>query len=75
MDIPQILQLLINGDLVGVSDGSFHPKRKTGSMAWCLATKSGTIVLKGGGLIPGGRKAQGSYRSEAAGLLGLITII
>ena len=73
--VDELLQLLINGELVGVSDGSFHPKRKTGSMGWCLATLSGQIVLKGGGLIPGGKKYQGSYRSEAGGLLALVTII
>ena len=73
--LEEIISLLVTGQLVGVSDGSFHPKRKTGSMAWCLATKDGFIVLKGGGLIPGHKSAQGSYRSEAGGLLALVTII
>jgi len=75
MSLKEILSLLVKGELVGVSDGSFHPKRKTGSMGWCLATLSGKIVLQGGGLIPGGRDSQGSYRSEAGGLLALVTII
>ena len=75
ISVQELLDLLVSGNLVGVSDGSFHPKRKTGSMGWCFATKSGQIVLKGGGLIPGGKAAQGSYRSEAGGLLALVTII
>ena len=70
-----LTSLLVRGDLVGVSDGSFHPKHRTGSMGWCLATKQGRIVLKGGGLIPGDKSIQGSYRSEAGGLLALVTVI
>ena len=75
VSLHELQDLLLSGNLVGVSDGSFHPKYKTGSMGWCLATKLGKIVLKGGGLIPGGKAAQGSYRSEAGGLLALVTII
>ena len=68
--------LLINDKLASVSDGSFHPTRRTGSMGWCLACRStGDIVLRGGGLIPGTKDLQCSYRSEAGGLLASTTVL
>ena len=70
-----LVRHLVAGNVVCVSDGSFHPQRRTGSMAWCLATTSGTILIEGGGLIPGESDTQCSYRSEAGGLLGIVTII
>ena len=70
-----IIRHLVNGNVVGVSDGSFHPKYRTGSMAWCLATTDGTILMEGGGLIPGEFFTHCSYRSEAGGILGIITVV
>ena len=60
---------MIAGNLVGVSDRSFHPEKRTATMAWCLATSSGTVLMEGGGLIPGEPSTQCSYHSEAGGLL------
>ena len=74
VDVPTIIQLLYNNDLVAVSDGSFQPRNRRGSLAWCIATKKGKLILEGGGLIPGKKDDQGSYRSEAGGLLGPITV-
>lgn len=43
-------------------------------MAWCIATTEGQILLEGGGLLPGNLADQGSYCSEAGGILGSITV-
>ena len=76
VDESVLLSLLANNQLASVSDGSFHPTRRTGSMGWCLAHKtSGKIVLQGGGLIPGTNDLHCSYRSEAGGLLASVTIL
>ena len=70
-----IIRHLVAGNIVCVSDGSFHPKRRTGSMAWCLATTSGKVLIEGGGLIPGEALTHCSYRSETGGLLAIVTVV
>ena len=75
INLDSFVSLLHNGKLIAVSDGSFNPKYRTGSTAWCFATSSGSILLEGGGMIPGTTGHQGAYRSEAGGLLGIATVL
>ena len=67
---------LIAGTAIAVSDGSWHPKRKLGSMSWIVAGhECYNQCLEGGGMIPGPPESQDAFRSEAAGLLGLLLIL
>ena len=72
--LPLIVGCLFHRDLTAVSDGSYDPHRQTGSTAWCLATASGSILMAGGGMIPGHKGHQSAYRSKAGGILGPVTI-
>ncbi len=70
----EIILKLYSGEIVAVSDGSFLPRKRTGSAGWCLATKQGAVLLEGGGLIPGLKGQQSAYRSECGGILGSVTV-
>ena len=56
---------------VGVSDGSYFPQEQIGSCAWILASLDGSEWIEGGGIIPGPKQEQSSYRSELGGQTGL----
>ena len=44
-------------------------------MAWVLTTPSRQWRIEGGGIVPGTPANTNSYRSEAAGLYGLILVL
>ena len=69
--IDTLIQDFRNDKAIAVSDGSFHPEHKVGTAAWTIESWDGTEYIRGGGRIPGHPEAQGSYRSELGGLLGI----
>ena len=74
-NIEVIRQGLRNGTVAGISDGSYHKKWHLGSAAWAIVDEPTGKALCGGGIVPGRDTDQNSYRSEAAGLLGLLLVV
>ena len=70
-----ILSALISGTLVGISDGSYSRTHGLGSAQWAMVDETTGMTITGGGLVPGNVSDQSSYRSEAAGLLGLMIVL
>ena len=71
--IDGILQGLMDGSLVGVSDGSFKDKR--GTACWILETQDGCERIVGLAEVPGQEDEHDAYRSELAGLFGLVVAV
>ena len=63
----KLLQHIIQGTSVAVSDGSFFPSHDIGAFGWIITTPSHDQWIKGGDLTPGPRDIQCAYRSELAG--------
>ena len=74
-NLDRLRQAIERGDAVAVSDGSAHKGLKLGSMAWIFADATDTWSIEGGGLIPGAREGNDSFRSEAGGLLGIVLVL
>ena len=70
----KLLSSLVDGSALGVSDGSYFPHEQIGSCAWILSSSDGSEWIEGGGIIPGPKQEQSSYRSELAGQTGLSII-
>ena len=68
-------ECLINGTALGVSDGSYYPVQEVGACGWIISTPDGTEWIEGGGVIPGLKSDQNSYRSELGGQLGIAAFI
>ena len=73
-NVQTIIQGLRKGTVAGISDGSYHKQWDLGSAAWTLVDEVTGTAICGGGLVPGLPSDQNSYRSEAAGLLGLLIV-
>ena len=67
-----LLQDLLNGTAVGVSDGSFFPEEEVGACGWIISSHDGQEWVEGGGILPGEKHSQSAYRSELGRQLGLI---
>ena len=65
------------GTVVAVSDGSYDNSRQAGSSAFILAPNKdkGSDCLEGANFVTGLPDEQSSYRSELAGVLGVITCV
>ena len=73
--ISRLLSALRDGSLAVFSDGSAHAG-VAGTCAWGIATHAEEIaILAAGFRIPGPPNSQCSYRSELAGLLGIVTFL
>jgi hypothetical protein len=68
-----IAEAIRNGTAVGVSDGSF--KDQFGTAFWILQGKTADSEMKGPCTVPGSSDVQSAYRSELAGLYGMITMV
>lgn len=62
---------LMEGEAIAVCDGSY--KSGKGAAAWMIEGNSATGRIKGWNWVPGGVFNQSSYRSELAGLLGIVS--
>ena len=69
---PYLRDCLSQEGIIAVSDGSYHKSEQIGAAAWTLSSKCGSFKLSGGGITPGNPSSQSAYRSEAAGILGII---
>lgn len=58
-----------------MSDGSYYPFEDVGACAWIILTPDGKEIVQGGGVIPGLRKDQNSYRAELDDQLGITVIV
>ncbi len=67
--------MISSGHAIAISDGSF--KDAQGTAAWMFYDSHNPLTLLGEGVIttPGSIQAQGSYRSELAGLYGIVTTV
>ena len=68
-----IADAIRQGKGIGVSDGSF--KDKFGTACWILQGETADGEIKCPCLVPGNGSVQSAYRSELAGLYGMITMI
>jgi hypothetical protein len=68
-----ISEAICQGKGVGVSDGSF--KDSFGTACWIIQGDSDLGEIKCPCLVPGNGQVQSAYRSELAGLYGMITMI
>ena len=68
-----IADAIRKGTAIGVSDGSF--KDKHGTACWILQGETATGKIKCSCVVPGIGAVQSAYRSELAGLYGMITMI
>ena len=73
--INEILEAIESGDLIGISDGSYSRNHGLGSAQWAMVDEVTGATITGGGMVPGNVSDQSSYRSEAAGLLGLMIVL
>lgn len=71
--INEIVQDILNGTAVGVSDGSFN--QEFGTAYWILENTSGTQRIMGNIFILGFKIDQSAYRSEIGGIYGLLMVI
>ena len=71
--ISSILQDIRDGKVIGVSDGSF--KDKLGTACWILEDASGSERIVGLVEVPGHDDEHDAYRSELAGLFGLVIAV
>ena len=72
-EIDEIIEDIIRGTAIGVSDGSF--KDEFGTASWAIENESGTQRINGDGIIPGFPSDQSAYRSEIGGLYGLVLAV
>merc|ERR1712091_192810 len=72
-----IAQAIASGTAAAVSDGSFDDKRQAGSSAFIIAPSKdkGVELLEGANFVTGARVEQSAYRSELAGVLGVLTCV
>ena len=68
-------ECLMNGTALCVSDGSYFPIQEVGACGWIISTPDGTEWIEGGGVIPGLKSDQNSYRSELGSQLGIAAFI
>ena len=68
-----IFQGLMDGSLVGVSDGSFKEKR--GTACWIIETQDGSERIVGLAEVPGQEDEHDACRSELVGLFGLVVAV
>jgi hypothetical protein len=66
-----LAQALANGKAIAVCDGSY--KQGRGASAWVIEGESSEGRIKGFNWVPGSTVNQSSYRSELAGLLGVVS--
>ena len=71
--IDEIISDIIKGTAVAVSDSSFKDER--GTDAWIIENASGTQRLLGKVLVPGYASDHSAYRSEIAGLYGIVLMV
>ena len=72
-EIDEIVDGILNGTVVGVSDGSF--KDEFGTVLWILKNISGTQRIMGNVLVLGFKSDQSAYRSEVGSLYGLVMVV
>ena len=65
---------IISGTAIAVSDGSYYPTEEVGACAWTISTPDGKERVQGGGVIPGSKIDQNSYRAELGGQLAITTL-
>jgi hypothetical protein len=68
-----IADAIRQGNAIGVSNGSF--KDKFGTACWILQGETADGEIKCPCLVPGNGSVQSAYRSELAGLYGMVTMI
>ena len=68
--INSLVEDIKNGTAIGVSDGSF--KDEFGTAAWVIENVEGTQRIMGNVLVPGYASDHSAYRSEIAGLYGMV---
>jgi hypothetical protein len=71
----EILNDIKTGDIILVSDGSYHPTKQQGTAAWILEGTKSSIQIIGRVVTPGPDISQSAYRSELAGILASITVL
>jgi len=65
-----LIQAIIDGKAVAVSDGSY--KDHQGAAAWIIEGADDSVRLRGAGVTPGLPEDQSAYRSELFGLWGIL---
>jgi len=72
-EIQALIQDIISGHAVAVSDGSFRDQH--GAAAWTIEGKDTSSKLQGAGVTPGLPEDQSAYRSELFGLWGILNAL
>ena len=72
-DISNLVLDIANGTAVCVSDGSY--KDECGTASWIIESKDRTQRIQGKVAVPGYASDQSAYRSELAGLYGIVFVI
>jgi len=72
-DIQILIQAILNGQAVAVSNGSFMDN--SGIVAWTIEGQNATHCLTGTGITPGAHTDQSAYRSELFGLWGIMYLL
>ena len=73
IDVGEIVKDIANGTAVAVSDGSY--KDNGGTAAWILENNTGTQRIRGVVNVPGTVLDQSPYRSEIAGIYGIVVVV
>ena len=71
-----IADAIKNGTARGISDGSFRPEEEAGTSSFRISPgKTSKHVMKGSNWVPGVKKEQSAYRSELAGIDGILSVL
>jgi hypothetical protein len=74
VEFQDLVQWLESGDVIAVSGGSY--KENMGTSSWRILKKHDeTKIISGANFVPGRAQDQSLYRSELAGMFGIIVFI
>ena len=74
-NLKKVIKGFLEGTSAGISDGSHNQHWGLASAAWSIVNEPTGEAICGGGMIPGTREDQNSYRSEASGLYGILLVV
>ena len=72
-NINEIIEDIVKGMAIGVSDGSF--KDKFGTASWVIENEYSTQRILGDCILPGFPSDQSAYRSEIGGIYALVLVV
>jgi hypothetical protein len=74
-DLDPLMQDIVQGTIILISDGSYNPTNHRGTAAWLLEGTTSSTQISGRVITPGRDSDISAYRSKLSGILATITVI